>query len=78
VPAAVRRARLIDPFLDKDKEWVDRSHGHVRADVVHERLVEVGFGGDERTMRRPVAEATRWRAGHQRTYRPWIAEPGMW
>jgi transposase len=74
-----RRQRLIDPFLDKVEEWVDRSKGHVRADVVHERLVAVGFDGDERTTRRAVAEAkARWRAGHRRTYRPWITEPGMW
>jgi hypothetical protein len=67
------RERLIDPFLDKVEEWVDRSKGRVRADVVHERLLAVGFGGDERTTRRAVAEAkARWRAGHQRTYRPWI------
>jgi transposase len=76
---SVRRERLIDPFLGKVEEWVDRSKGQVRADVVHERLVEVGFGGDERTTRRAVAEAkARWREGHQRTYRPWITEPGMW
>ena len=74
-----RRERLIDPFLGKVEEWVDRSKGHVRADVVHERLAAVGFDGDERTTRRAVAEAkARWRAGHQRTYRPWITEPGMW
>jgi transposase len=74
-----RRERLIDPFLAKVEEWVDRSKGQVRADVVHERLVAVGFAGDERTTRRAVAEAKgRWRAGHQRTYRPWITEPGMW
>jgi len=70
---------LIDPFLGKVEEWVDRSNGHVRADVVHERLLAVGFDGDERTTRRAVAEAkARWRAGHRRTYRPWITEPGMW
>jgi transposase len=74
-----RRERLIDPFLDKVEEWVDRSHGHVRADVVHQRLVAVGFAGDERTTRRAVAAAkARWRTGHRRTYRPWITEPGMW
>jgi transposase len=74
-----RRERLIDPFLAKVEEWVDRSDGHVRADVIHERLVAVGFAGDERTTRRAVAEAkARWRAGRQRTYRPWITEPGMW
>src|SRR5262249_15050195 len=74
-----RRERLIDPFVDKVEEWVERSKGKVRADVVHERLIAVGFGGDERTTRRAVAEAkARRRAGHQRTYRPWITEPGMW
>jgi transposase len=79
VTGPLRRARLIDPFVDKVEEWVDRSRGHVRADVVHERLVAVGFDGDERTTRRAVAEAkARWRAGHRRTYRPWITEPGMW
>jgi hypothetical protein len=73
VPAVARRPRLIDPFLDKIEEWVERSRGKVRADVVHERLVAVGFGGDERTTRRAVAEAkARWRAGHQRIYRPWV------
>jgi hypothetical protein len=69
-----RRERLIDPFLAKVEEWVDHSKGQIRADVVHERLVVVGFDGDERTTRRAVAEAkARWRAGHRRTYRPWIA-----
>src|SRR3954452_3906157 len=79
VGGPARRERLIDPFLDKVEEWVDRSKGHVRADVVHERLVAVGFDGDERTTRRAVAQAkARWQAGHRRTYRPWITEPGMW
>ncbi len=31
VAGPVRRARLIDPFLGKVEEWVDRSQGHVRA-----------------------------------------------
>lgn len=74
-----RRERLIDPFLDKVEEWVDRSQAGVRADKVHERLVVLGFAGDERTTRRAVHEAkARWRAGHRRTYRPWISEPGLW
>ena len=73
------RPKLIDPFLDKIEEWVDRSEGKVRADVVHERLVAMGFTGNERTTRRAVAAArARWRAGHRRTYRPWITEPGLW
>src|SRR5690348_10015880 len=64
-----RRERLIDPFLAKVEEWVDKSEASVRADVAHERLVVLGFTGDERTTRRAVAEAkARWRAGHRRTY----------
>lgn len=79
VSGPARRERIVDPFLDKIEEWVDRSEGAIRADKVHERLVVLGFGGDERTTRRAVHEAkARWRAGHRRTYRPWIAEPGLW
>src|SRR5689334_6020187 len=64
VAGRARRERLIDPFLDKVEEWVDRSKGQMRADKVHERLVAVGFEGDERTTRRAVAEAkARWREG---------------
>lgn len=75
-----RRARIIDPYLEKIEELVERSGGDVRADVVHfHHLVPMGFGGDERTTRRAVAEAkSAWRAGHRRTYRPWVPEPGMW
>lgn len=74
------RPKLIDPYLDKIEELVERSHGKVRADVVHRRhLVPMGFAGDERTTRRAVAAAkSRYSAGHRRTYRPWIPEPGMW
>jgi transposase len=75
----LRRSRLIDPFLAKVEELVDRSQGKVRADVVHQRLVAMGFGGVERTTRRAVAELkAAWQAGHGRRYRPWIPEPGMW
>jgi hypothetical protein len=73
------RPKMIDPFLDKIEEWVDRSEGKVRADIVHERLAAMGFTGNERTTRRAAAAAkARWRAGHRRTYRPWITEPGLW
>ena len=37
--------KLIDPFLGKVEEWVDRSEGKVRADIVHDRLAAMGFGG---------------------------------
>ncbi len=74
-----RRERIIDPFQPKIEEMVDQSQGLIRADKVHERLAVLGFSGDERTTRRAVAEAkARWKSGHRRTYRPWIAEPGLW
>jgi hypothetical protein len=76
---AVRRPRLIDPFLEKIEELVERSKGEIRADVVHTKLVAMGFSGDERTTRRAVSEAKKgWLAGHRRRYRPWVPEPGMW
>ena len=74
-----RRPRLIDPYLEKVEELVERSRGKVRADVVHRRIAAMGFGGDERTTRRAVAEIKdAWQTGHRRRYRPWVPEPGMW
>lgn len=77
--APTRRPRLIDPYLEKVEELVDRSSAKIQADKVHERIVAMGFSGDERTTRRAVAEAkSAWRTGHRRRYRPWVPEPGMW
>jgi transposase len=74
-----RRPRSVDAFVLKVEELVDRSSGKIRADVVHRRLAAMGYAGSERSTRRAVAEAkAAWRAGHRRTYRPWIPEPGMW
>ena len=73
------RDRLIDGYLAKVEEWVERSHGKVRADVAHDKLLALGFEGSERTTRRAVARAKHaFAAGHRRVYRPWIPEPGMW
>jgi hypothetical protein len=75
----VRRERIVDPWLAKIEEWVERSQGKVRADVCHEKLQALGFDGSDRTVRRAVAEAKRsFRSGRRRVYRPWIPEPGMW
>ncbi|MFF3733301.1 IS21 family transposase [Streptomyces sp. NPDC002476] len=79
VTGPVRRPKMIDPFMPKIEEWVERSGGKVRADKLHERLQLLGFTGDARTTRRAVAKAKEaWRAGKLRTYRPWITEPGLW
>jgi hypothetical protein len=76
---AQRREMLVDPHRDKLEEWVDRSHGKVRADVAHEKLIALGYNGSERTTRRAVAEVkAAYRAGRRRVHRPWVPEPGMW
>jgi transposase len=77
--APPRRPSQIDPFLAKVEELIDRSQGKIRADVVHDRLAAMGYGGSDRSTRRAVAELKQaWRAGHGRRYRPWVPEPGMW
>jgi transposase len=79
VDGPVARPKLIDPYVDKIEELVETSEGAVRADVTHERLVAMGFTGDERTTRRAVAAAkAAYVAGRRRGYRPWITEPGLW
>ncbi len=49
---AVRRPQLIDEFLPKLEEWMEASKGKNRADVAHDKLVAMGYGGSERTTRR--------------------------
>src|SRR5690349_17624452 len=76
---AERRPSVIDGFLPKLEELVERSEGKIRADVAHDKIAAMGFGGSERTTRRAVAEIKKaWRAGRRRVFRPWIPEPGMW
>ncbi len=78
-PTAQPRSRIIESYLDKIEEWMDASKGKVRADVVHDKLVAMGFAGSERTTRRAVAEVrAAYRAGRRRVHRPWVVEPGLW
>ena len=77
--AREHRARPIDEYVEKIEELVTRSSGRIRADVVHRRIVAMGFAGGERTTRRAVAQAKeRFAAGRRRVFRPWIPEPGLW
>ena len=46
----VERAKLIDPHLAKIEEWVERSNGKVRGDVVFDKLQPFGLHGSERTV----------------------------
>ena len=76
-PAA--RAQLIDEFLPKLEEWMERSRGKIRADVAHDKLVALGYSGSERTTRRAVAKVrAAFKSGRVRVHRPWVTEPGMW
>ena len=75
----VERPKLIDGFMPKIEEWVERSGGKIRGDVVFDKLVGLGFEGSDRTVRRALAGVkVNWRAGRRRVYRPWVVEPGMW
>jgi transposase len=76
---AERRKPAVGDFVAKIDELVERSHGRIRADVAHSKLVALGYEGSARTTRRWVAESKRrWRREHGRRTRPWIPEPGLW
>ena len=73
------RTKLIDQYQPHIEQWVDDSKGKIRADKAHEKLVALGFTGSERTTRRAVAKSKQaWKLGHQRIFRPWVTEPGLW
>jgi len=73
------RPKIIDAFLEKVEEWAEQSTATIRADVVHDKLVKMGYQGSERSTRRAVNTAkTAWKAGKRRTYHPWIPEPNRW
>jgi hypothetical protein len=48
-PAA--RALVVEEYLPKLGEWMERSKGRLRADVAHDKLLGLGFTGSE-TLRR--------------------------
>jgi hypothetical protein len=76
---AAARDSVVDHYLDKIEEWVERSKGNIRADIVHDKLVAMDYSGSERTTRRVVAAAKdAYRRGHRRVFRPWVPEPGLW
>ena len=65
------RPGVIDGFLPKLEELVERSKGRVRADVAHEKITAMGFAGSERTTRRAVARLKKaWHSGRRRVFRP--------
>jgi transposase len=73
------RPKMIDEFMPKIEELVERSGARIGGDVVHKKLRAMGFTGTDRTTRRAVAAAKKsYRAGNRRVHRPWIVEPGLW
>jgi transposase len=73
------RSPVAEAFVDKITEWIERSGGKVRADVVHEKLRAMGYTASERTTRRVVARLKEtYRSANHRIYKPWVTEPGMW
>ncbi|WP_189135422.1 IS21 family transposase [Wenjunlia tyrosinilytica] len=73
------RPKMIDDYLSKVEELIERSGGRIGADRVHDKIKAMGFTGTDRTTRRAVAAAkASYRAGHRRVFRPWIPEPGLW
>jgi transposase len=74
-----QRPAMHGEFQQKIDELVDRSHGRIRADKAHEKLIALGYQGASRTTRRWVADSKRrWRREHGRVTRPWVPEPGLW
>lgn len=73
------RGRVTDAFLPKIEEWVEASHGKIRADKAHDKLIGLGYQGSDRSTRRALAQVrAAYRLGHVRVHRPWVTEPGMW
>ncbi|RAX45721.1 IS21 family transposase [Arthrobacter sp. AQ5-05] len=80
-PGQTRRTSTkAEPFIEQIEAWVKTSQGKIRGDIVHERLVPLGYTGSVRTTRTAVAKA---KAAYQeaegtRPHRPWTPEPGLW
>jgi transposase len=76
-PVARARGRITDPFLPQMKSLVEQSRGKIRGDVVHGKLVDLGYPGSIRTTRYVLAGLkSKYRAQSTRVHRPWTVEPG--
>ena len=73
------RGRVTDPFLPKIEEWIEASHGKLRADKAHVKLQALGYAGSERSTRRAMAQVrANYLVSNVRVHRPWVTEPGQW
>ena len=71
---------VIDEFLDKIEEWVDRSEGQDprRRGARQAAGAWASPARNARPAGRSALCAEAWRAGHRRVFRPWMPEPGLW
>lgn len=59
--------------------WVKVSSGKIRGDIVHQRIVALGYTGSVCTTRYALAKVKKqYRAAAARPHKPWVAEPGAW
>jgi hypothetical protein len=73
------RGRVTDPFLPKIEEWIEASHGKLRADKAHVKLQALGYAGSERSTRRAMAQVrANYLFSNVRVHRPWVTGPGQW
>jgi len=70
--AAEPRPTVIDEYLPKLEELVDRSKGKIRADKAHRKIAAMGYAGSERTTRRAVARRSAFRAVATNQSRWWV------
>lgn len=78
-PIARARGRITDPFLPAMKSLVEQSRGKIRGDVVHGKLVDLGYTGSIRTTRYVLADLkAAYKAQNARVHRPWPVEAGKW
>src|ERR1700727_530994 len=69
--ARAARPRLIDVFMPKIEELVDRSKGKIRADVAHRKITAMGYRGSERSTPRAGGEVRKaGEGGRGRGLRP--------
>lgn len=78
-PIARQRGRITDPYLPQMESLVEQSRGKIRGDVVHGKLVALGYTGSIRTTRYVLAGLkSKYRAQNARVHRPWTVEPARW
>jgi hypothetical protein len=66
-----RRPGVIDEFMPKPEELVERCKGKIGADKAHQKITATGYAGSERTTRRAVAGLKQaYAAGRRRVHRP--------